>query len=85
VSPEVKRGVMDSLQRSLAAEWEEALSVGPVGLDDDFFELGGHSLLALSLVVRISTRFGHRLTIASFLAAPTVRAQAELLRTGSPR
>jgi amino acid adenylation domain-containing protein len=74
---------MDPLQCSLAAEWEETLNVRPVGLDDDFFELGGNSLLALSLLVRIAERFGRRLALASFLEAPTVRAQANLLR-GSP-
>jgi amino acid adenylation domain-containing protein len=73
---------MDSLQRSLAAEWEDVLNVRPVGLNDDFFDLGGHSLLALSLLGRIALRFGQRLSLGSFLAAPTVRTQAELLRDG---
>ena len=73
---------IDALQRGLVAEWEEVLHQHPIGLDDDFFELGGHSLLAISLLARIASRFGHRLTPAAFLAAPTVRSQAELLRSG---
>lgn len=82
--PEMSPGAadMNALQHSLAEEWRSALGVHAVGLDDDFFDLGGHSLLALELLARISKRFGQRLTLASLLAAPTVRAQSELLRSG---
>jgi thioesterase domain-containing protein/acyl carrier protein len=56
------------------------VGVQPIDLEDDFFELGGHSLLAIKLLDVIEKQFGQSLTRASLFEAPTIRAQASLLR-----
>jgi acyl carrier protein len=73
----------DRLEVCLAAIWEEALKLRPVGIHDDFFELGGDSILALELVSRVESVCGRRLPISALLEAPTVARQASILRNAS--
>ncbi|WPB75854.1 beta-ketoacyl synthase N-terminal-like domain-containing protein [Archangium violaceum] len=61
-------------ERGIAAVWRELLGVSEVGLDDDFFELRGDSLLAIQLMGRLRKEFGVELSLAAFLARPTLRA-----------
>ena len=67
-------------EEELMAIWEAVLNTKPVGPNDDFFELGGQSLLALRLLAEIEKTMGVELPLASLLEAPTVRAQAQLVR-----
>jgi thioesterase domain-containing protein/acyl carrier protein len=70
----------DSAEEELIAIWEAVLNTKPVRATDDFFDLGGHSLLAARLMARIEDTLGVELPLASLLEAPTLRAQAQLLR-----
>lgn len=54
----------------------ECLGIDGVGIDDDFFELGGHSLQAARVASRIRGACDLELDLATFYAAPTVRAVA---------
>ncbi len=76
---------VDSLAADLSAVWADVLRLREVGPDESFFELGGHSLLAVRLCARIERRFGCRLPISSLFEAPTVRAQAQMIRRGGWR
>jgi thioesterase domain-containing protein len=71
---------LDDLDQRLQPLWEEILAIRPIGPVDSFFELGGHSLLAIRLLDSVEKEFGHTLSLATFFAAPTIRAQAALLR-----
>jgi thioesterase domain-containing protein/acyl carrier protein len=71
----------DSGEKELIAIWETVLNTKAVKPTDDFFDLGGHSLLAARLLARIEDSLGVELPLASLLEAPTVRAQARLLRS----
>lgn len=66
----------------LEAIWREVLRADRVGVDADFFDEGGHSILAARLLLRVEQAFGRRLSLNTFLAAPTIRTQAELLSAG---
>lgn len=57
----------------LATVWREILGIEEIGLDDNFFELGGHSLMAVALVSEMGRALGARLSMASLIAAPTIR------------
>jgi amino acid adenylation domain-containing protein len=68
---------------SVAAAWRELLGVADVPVDTNFFDAGGHSLLVPALQVLIEDRTGTELSIVDLFAAPTVTAQAELVRANS--
>jgi thioesterase domain-containing protein/acyl carrier protein len=70
----------DGAEKELIAIWETVLNTKPVRATNDFFDLGGHSLLAARLLARIEDSLGVELPLASLLEAPTVRAQAQLVR-----
>ena len=47
-----------SIEKRLAAIWQEALGLDRVGRHDDFFEIGGHSLLAVTILAKTREAFG---------------------------
>lgn len=72
----------DDHERALADIFGEILARPQMGVHDDFFEVGGTSLTAMRLVVTIEKRFGTRIPLTAFVAAPTIAQLAERLRTG---
>ena len=64
-------------EKSLVAIWEEILSAGQVGINDDFFDLGGHSLLATQLISRVREVFHVNLPLNTLFETPTVRGIAD--------
>ncbi|MEV5988019.1 SDR family oxidoreductase [Streptomyces sp. NPDC052051] len=69
-------------EAAIAAIWQEALGVEPIGLHDDFFALGGHSLAAVQIGTRLRAHFGVELTLRDFFDLPTVANTARLLAAG---
>jgi phthiocerol/phenolphthiocerol synthesis type-I polyketide synthase E len=69
-------------EAAIAAIWQEALGVDPIGLHDDFFALGGHSLAAVQIGTRLRAHFGVELTLRDFFDLPTVANTARLLAAG---
>ncbi|HEX3526198.1 MAG TPA: amino acid adenylation domain-containing protein [Thermoanaerobaculia bacterium] len=68
-----------SLERRIAALWEDLLGIDRIGAADDYFELGGDSLLAIRLLSRLRQELGIEVSLQSFLAAPTVAGLAGLV------
>ncbi|MFE2690690.1 amino acid adenylation domain-containing protein [Streptomyces mirabilis] len=66
-------------QEWLAQLWAELLERERVGVHEDFFGAGGHSLLAVKMLHRVTTGRGAAVSLAAFLAAPTVEALAALV------
>ncbi|MGB7665736.1 MAG: thioesterase domain-containing protein [Candidatus Acidiferrales bacterium] len=64
--------------------WEKLFSRQPISCNDNFFSLGGNSLLAVKLLVRVEGAFGKRLSLASLVAAPTIRQFAAFVRANDP-
>ena len=73
----------DSVERELAAIWEDLLDVRPIGIRANFFELGGHSLLSLRLMAQIQKRLGANLPVSALFQGPTIERLAELARRGA--
>ncbi|CAN5718178.1 hypothetical protein BH11MYX2_BH11MYX2_29170 [soil metagenome] len=69
-------------ERALWEIWSTLLA-REVGVANDFFALGGHSLLAIRLVFEIERRFGVKIPLRDFLAAPTIGGLAS--RIGDAR
>ncbi|WP_442788677.1 phosphopantetheine-binding protein [Dactylosporangium sp. NBC_01737] len=54
-----------------------------MGVEDRFADLGGHSLAAARVCALAGRAFGTTVTLAGFLAEPTVAALAALVRQGA--
>ncbi len=72
------------IEKALVAVFEDILSLGQVGIDDDFFELGGHSLLATQLISRVRAALGVRLPLNALFETPTVRGMAVTVASMEP-
>jgi amino acid adenylation domain-containing protein len=70
----------DELELQLTKMWQQVLGIEPIGIEDNFFELGGHSLLAVRLIAEIEKGWHQKLPLATFVAAPTIREFAKILR-----
>ncbi|OEJ69007.1 hypothetical protein BEN30_04620 [Magnetovibrio blakemorei] len=74
----------DEVEQRLLQVWEEVLSVEgetcPIGVDDSFERCGGNSLSAVRLLREIERRFEYPFSFAEFAKAPTIAAQARVLR-----
>ncbi|MGW3076087.1 non-ribosomal peptide synthetase [Kitasatospora sp. NPDC001132] len=67
------------IQQVVAEAWSRALEHPITDPAADFLAEGGHSLLAMWVVDDLREDLGVELSLADFLAHPTVAAQAELL------
>jgi thioesterase domain-containing protein/acyl carrier protein len=67
-------------EERLAHLWLQVLKVKSISTTADFFDEGGHSVLAARLLTAIEERFGKKLSFATLLRAPTIRALAARLR-----
>ena len=65
----------------LAGVWAELLGRNHIQLDDNFFDLGGKSELLASVQRSIAAEFGRQIPIGQLIANPTVRLQAELIKS----
>lgn len=75
----------DDLERALSVVWQDALGVGPIGLDEDFFDVGGDSLTALRLVQGVERSLGRGVPDSLLFRTPTIRQMARyLLETSRP-
>jgi thioesterase domain-containing protein len=73
----------DEYEQPLCEIWEKVLGRNRIGIHENFFEIGGDSLLAVRALSRVLERWPyHRLTIAVFLAAPTIAQFADVIRSG---
>jgi amino acid adenylation domain-containing protein len=62
----------NDVERWLVQTWEEMLAVTSVGRGDSFFGLGGDSMLLVTMLFRIESDLGVRLTVREVILGPTV-------------
>jgi enterobactin synthetase component F len=78
-------GLMDyaepvtSVEKKLAALWQEILNLERVGLHDNFFELGGDSLTAAMMAALFPEHLEVELPLGSVFEAPTIADLAVLV------
>jgi amino acid adenylation domain-containing protein len=72
----------DEYEQTLAEIIGGQLDLPALGVHENFFDLGGTSLTAMRLVVVIEQRYGIHVPLSEFVAAPTVAALAQRLRSG---
>ncbi|MGB0748094.1 MAG: amino acid adenylation domain-containing protein [Magnetospiraceae bacterium] len=65
----------------LAQIWQDLLGLETVGIRSNFFDLGGHSLMALSLLKRIESRFGVKLSALTIFENPVLASMALVIET----
>jgi amino acid adenylation domain-containing protein len=70
---------LTSLERDIAAIWEELLQISPVGVRSDFFDLGGDSLALVSLFASIEAKFGRSVTVDVLAGSLTIAKLAQVL------
>jgi amino acid adenylation domain-containing protein/non-ribosomal peptide synthase protein (TIGR01720 family) len=63
-------------EQTLAATWQELLSIDKISIHDNFFELGGHSLLAMRMVSMIRKQLCREVSIREVFLHPTIRQLA---------
>ncbi|HVR09334.1 MAG TPA: amino acid adenylation domain-containing protein, partial [Thermoanaerobaculia bacterium] len=68
-----------TLERTVAAIWQEVLGLATVGRHDNFFDLGGHSLLLARVHARLQQELGRELPMVELFRYPTVHALARHL------
>jgi amino acid adenylation domain-containing protein len=69
----------DGLEQSIAAIWEQVLSIGKPGANDNFFDLGGHSLQVVQVQSRLREKLGIDLPVIKLFEHPTIRSLAHFL------
>ncbi len=70
---------VSALEKQLAAVWQQALGVDPIGLDDNFFDLGGDSLIAVQLMSTLRRDVHADVPVAALYECLTVRLLAQKL------
>jgi len=85
-SSEKKLDMSDPLELSLRKIWAGVLNIpdNSIGADQNFFRLGGHSLKATILTARIHKQLNVRVPLAEIFKSPTIRDQADYIRTQAP-
>ncbi|MFR0357449.1 amino acid adenylation domain-containing protein [Streptomyces sediminimaris] len=73
----------DAYEQALAETLADLLRLPAVGVHSSMFDLGGTSLTAMRLVVSVEQRYGVTIPLSAFLAAPTVAALADHLRSSA--
>ncbi|PYP84773.1 MAG: non-ribosomal peptide synthetase, partial [Candidatus Angelobacter sp. Gp1-AA117] len=68
-----------SMEKSIAAMWQEVLGVKEPGIHDDFFHLGGQSIMAIRIVQRINQAFQINLPMRAIFTEPTIASLALLV------
>jgi len=68
------------MERTIAAIWEEILSLKDPGVNDNFFDLGGHSLQVVQVQGHLRERMGVDLPVLKLFEYPTIRSLAGFLR-----
>jgi phthiocerol/phenolphthiocerol synthesis type-I polyketide synthase E len=66
-------------EQKIAKVWQNIFDIKEVGIHDNFFDLGGDSLVASRLVAQLCEALETKLSVQSFLNAPTIAELANII------
>ncbi|MEM7086884.1 MAG: amino acid adenylation domain-containing protein [Bacteroidota bacterium] len=66
----------DETEEALVSVWQEHLSLGKVGVQDDYYQLGGDSIKMIRLISIVNKQFDVKFPLAKFHENPTVAGMA---------
>ncbi|TRX31190.1 amino acid adenylation domain-containing protein [Flavobacterium sp. ZT3R18] len=72
-----------TLEKELAAIWEEILGIKTIGITDNFFELGGHSLKVTLVANKINRQLGYQISVKDVFLNPTISGIISRLETAA--
>lgn len=72
-----------AIEKAVHALFCRVLKQNEIDVTESFFNLGGHSLLVAHLLTEVNSTFNANFRIANIFAAPSVRALATLIESGS--
>ena len=72
-----------TLEKQLAAIWEEILGIKTIGTTDNFFELGGHSLKVILVANKINRQLGYQISVKDVFLNPTIAGIISKLEAGT--
>ncbi|MDI5974267.1 amino acid adenylation domain-containing protein [Streptomyces sp. SL13] len=78
-------GTPQDAETAVAGIFADALKIDGVDRESDYFDLGGNSVLGLSVLERVSKRFGVKLTLPALYESSTVSALAALIASRAAR
>ena len=70
---------VNDFERSIAAVWQDMLSLDAVGVETNVFDLGANSLMMVQASARLSDLLGRRVSLVEMFKHPTVRQLADSL------
>jgi acetyltransferase-like isoleucine patch superfamily enzyme len=79
----VGRAPSGEVELTLAAAWESALKMTPVGAEENFFELGGNSLLMHQIRGELQESLDRKIAMVELFGNPTVASFADHLMGAS--
>jgi amino acid adenylation domain-containing protein len=71
-----------SMQKTIAAAWQEVLGLEQVGIYDNFFDIGGNSMDIITLGSRLEEIFGKEIPVVTIFRYPTIHALEGYLNDG---
>ncbi|GJL53391.1 MAG: hypothetical protein NPIRA02_05230 [Nitrospirales bacterium] len=69
----------NSLERQIAAIWEEVLKKRPIGMTDNFFDLGGESFLAVRLAMELERVLKVKIEIPIIFQSQTIEKLSNMI------
>ncbi len=72
----MQRQALTGIEQAVREIWAEFVPIDDIDVDDDFFELGGTSLALITVVMRLSERFGIPLDTSIIVEGATIASLA---------
>jgi amino acid adenylation domain-containing protein len=70
-------------EQTIAAVWQDVLSIDKVGINDNFFDIGGNSLLLVKVQSKLGKALSRDILVVEMFKYPTIISLARFLNQGS--
>ena len=70
----------NEIEEKISGIWDEILSIGKIGIDDNFFEIGGHSIKATNMIAKLHKELNVEIPLKELFKAPTIRGLSQYIQ-----